>query len=138
MARRSRRLTPEPGKSAFPLQEARRTLEERRARLLRRRAELEDERADLLEDEVLDTADAAVRDDFVDRFDQLEQGEFRELQAIDAALARIESGDYGFCARCGQPIGAGRLRAIPETPLCIRCAEPTAETHAPGEHPSTM
>ncbi len=45
-----------------------------------------------------------------------------ELDRIDAALGRIASGDYGFCARCGDDIGLERLEFDPTTPLCIGCA----------------
>ncbi|HEX6998738.1 MAG TPA: TraR/DksA family transcriptional regulator [Gammaproteobacteria bacterium] len=44
-----------------------------------------------------------------------------ELRAIQAALGRIASGSYGICQSCGRPIGVERLRAIPETPLCVEC-----------------
>ncbi len=36
-----------------------------------------------------------------------------ELQAIDHALSRIESGDYGICEVTGLPIPIERLRALP-------------------------
>lgn len=45
-----------------------------------------------------------------------------ELRAIDAALARIDDGSYGDCARCGNPIAAARLRALPATAVCAACA----------------
>lgn len=41
---------------------------------------------------------------------------------IDAALARLDDGTYGTCARCGQPIGEGRLAARPAASTCVRCA----------------
>lgn len=41
---------------------------------------------------------------------------------IDAALARVEEGTYGTCARCGQPIGEARLAARPAAVFCVRCA----------------
>ena len=43
-------------------------------------------------------------------------------ESVDAALARIASGSYGLCLRCGEPIGFGRLEARPEAELCIVCA----------------
>lgn len=46
-----------------------------------------------------------------------------ELRRLAAALQRIETGDYGFCAACDEPIATGRLDADPSTPLCIDCAE---------------
>ena len=45
-----------------------------------------------------------------------------ELQRIDAALARIDAGDYGYCVRCDEPIEPGRLKIDPATPTCVACA----------------
>lgn len=41
---------------------------------------------------------------------------------IAAALDRIESGTYGLCERCGEPIDPRRLEVAPESVLCIACA----------------
>lgn len=45
------------------------------------------------------------------------------LQSIDAALVRIDDGDYGKCANCGQPIQEKRLEAVPWARHCIRCQD---------------
>lgn len=45
-----------------------------------------------------------------------------EIGAIDRALARIASGDYGRCEECGHPIPVGRLRALPSAAICAPCA----------------
>ena len=45
------------------------------------------------------------------------------LQTIDAALDRIDGGDYGMCQECGEEIGEKRLTAIPWADLCIKCQE---------------
>lgn len=45
------------------------------------------------------------------------------LDDIEAALARMDSGSYGACARCAAPIPVERLLAIPQAPLCMRCQE---------------
>jgi len=47
----------------------------------------------------------------------------RELTQIDAALARIGSGDYFTCSECGEAIPEQRLELLPFTTLCINCAE---------------
>jgi DnaK suppressor protein len=44
-----------------------------------------------------------------------------QLELVDAALARIEAGTFGTCLRCGQPIAAGRLEALPWAAHCIAC-----------------
>lgn len=41
------------------------------------------------------------------------------LDAIDAALARIEDGTYGTCTECGREIAPERLEAHPWASLCI-------------------
>jgi len=41
------------------------------------------------------------------------------LLEVDAALARIEAGTYGFCRICGTAIEDARLHANPAAPTCI-------------------
>ena len=48
-----------------------------------------------------------------------------ELMLIDAALARMDAGVFGFCVDCGEPISAERLEALP---FALRCEE-DAERH---------
>ena len=48
---------------------------------------------------------------------------YRQLTLIEDALQRIESGEYGLCLSCGEPIGQKRLRAIPWAECCIECQE---------------
>ena len=43
------------------------------------------------------------------------------LELVDAALARLDAGDYGTCVRCGRPIAPARLDALPWAAHCIRC-----------------
>jgi RNA polymerase-binding transcription factor DksA len=45
------------------------------------------------------------------------------LNAIDAALQRMEVGAYGKCAICGKEIAVDRLEIFPETPFCFADAE---------------
>jgi DnaK suppressor protein len=40
---------------------------------------------------------------------------------VEAALARIEAGEYGECQSCGEEINLRRLAAQPEAPLCLDC-----------------
>src|ERR1700687_5463369 len=40
------------------------------------------------------------------------------LARIDAALVRLDAGDYGSCASCGGEISETRLRALP---FAVRC-----------------
>jgi len=49
--------------------------------------------------------------------------ESRELQEIDAALARIGDGSFGNCCDCGNDIDHARLKASPEARRCLPCQE---------------
>ena len=42
------------------------------------------------------------------------------LQQIAVALAD-EQDEYGWCKKCGEPIGFKRLKARPESPCCVSC-----------------
>ena len=41
---------------------------------------------------------------------------------ILAALMRVETGEFGYCQNCGEPISEGRLKLDPTLPNCIGCA----------------
>lgn len=45
------------------------------------------------------------------------------ISKIDAALRRIETGDYGYCEETGEPIGLKRLEARPIATLSIEAQE---------------
>jgi DnaK suppressor protein len=40
---------------------------------------------------------------------------------VEAALARIDDGEYGECLGCGEEIDPRRLEAQPEAALCVAC-----------------
>jgi len=42
--------------------------------------------------------------------------------ATDAALRRLDNGDYGRCQSCGEPIATARLDALPSVATCIACS----------------
>ncbi|MDQ3646695.1 MAG: TraR/DksA C4-type zinc finger protein, partial [Actinomycetota bacterium] len=54
--------------------------------------------------------DLSIRNNIRDLIDQ-----------ISRAIARIDGGSYGSCERCGQPIDAARLKALPHALLCMDC-----------------
>ena len=45
------------------------------------------------------------------------------INKIDKALARIDEGDYGYCAETGEEIGLARLEARPIATLCLDAQE---------------
>ena len=44
-----------------------------------------------------------------------------DLRRVEAAVRRVEAGEYGYCARCGEAIGLHRLEADPSAALCQAC-----------------
>jgi RNA polymerase-binding transcription factor DksA len=45
------------------------------------------------------------------------------LEQVQAALQRLDNGTYGFCQRCGKPIDARRLEALPYAEYDLECQE---------------
>ena len=43
------------------------------------------------------------------------------IKKIDETIAKIDSGEYGYCDSCGIEIGLKRLEARPTATLCIDC-----------------
>ena len=47
----------------------------------------------------------------------------RTLRAIETALQRLGTGEFGACPDCGSRIPNARLRALPFAALCLACQE---------------
>lgn len=45
------------------------------------------------------------------------------LSRLERALKMIEHPEFGLCRECEEPIPFARLKAIPETDLCVQCSE---------------
>ena len=45
-----------------------------------------------------------------------------ELRRVEAALQRVEEGEYGYCVECGEAIDPKRLEIDPAAPRCRDCA----------------
>jgi RNA polymerase-binding transcription factor DksA len=55
-----------------------------------------------------------------------------ELREIEAALARVKSGDYGLCTDCGTPLPLAWLGAQPQIERCILCETSHARPRPTG------
>ena len=53
----------------------------------------------------------------------LKQTDTKLLRAIDEALHRVETGNFGICMDCDEPIANFRLDAVPWTRTCIDCKQ---------------
>lgn len=51
----------------------------------------------------------------------LEKQLTESLAEVEHALKKYESGTYGICDRCGQPIEPARLEALPHANSCVTC-----------------
>lgn len=93
-------------------------LEGRLASLLRRVGTIE---GDLKQVHDRDSEERAIElenDEVLEGLDEMTLGEIRQIRA---ALRHIESGSYGTCSTCGEPIGSERLAAVPSATTCVRC-----------------
>lgn len=44
------------------------------------------------------------------------------LARLEMALQRVEDSEFGICENCGEDIALKRLKALPESTLCVHCA----------------
>ncbi len=73
--------------------------------------------------EVGDEVDRASRE-AAQALDLRTRDRYRKLHSkIDAALARIDDGSYGWCEETGEPIGLARLEARPVATLSVEAQE---------------
>ena len=49
--------------------------------------------------------------------------DYAQLRLVEEALDRLDSGDYGTCLSCEEPIPAKRLRVLPWARYCVTCQE---------------
>jgi len=51
-----------------------------------------------------------------------ERRRHEEVRRVEAAIKRIDEGEYGYCIACGEEIAAKRLEVDPTVATCIVCA----------------
>ena len=100
-----------------------------RGRLVNQRLELLDNAMESVinlhgdSDAVADPVDRATLEEEHALEMRVRDRERKLLKKIDAALARIDSGDYGYCLETGDPIGIPRLLARPHAEYSIEAQE---------------
>ena len=55
------------------------------------------------------------------------------LREVSDALHRVDTGQYGICLECEEPISPKRLEAVPWARYCVACQESIAARIADGE-----
>ena len=69
-----------------------------------------------------DSAERAKEMEDMEVVDALGNETTEKISRINAALRRLDAGEYGSCAACGNPIQAKRLETFPYAEHCIDCA----------------
>jgi len=108
--------------AAAPL-DARQALSLRRATLAREIEAGVAKRSAARDGNVPDTAEIAADDVAHDVGLAEVDRDVTELEAIDSALGRLESGSYGRCVDCGAAIESARLAKNPEVARCVPCQQ---------------
>lgn len=115
-------MTPSKGQlDADRTGEFRGRLLEARRRLLRTVAVTDDELASLSAPEPGALIEDSARGAIADLLGRLEGRERHELDEIQAAQARLETGSFGVCEDCGGAIPLPRLRVVPWARHCVGC-----------------
>jgi len=69
-----------------------------------------------------DWEDNAIEHEEDETLEALGNAAKKEIMMLDAALKRIDAGEYGLCVACGNDISEERLDLLPATPFCRNCA----------------
>ena len=101
--------------------EFRQILRNARGQLLRRVSVTEDEMQGLADHEPGTLEEDSARAVMADLLERIDGHERHELDEIQAARARLETGAFGVCETCGSAIHVSRLRAVPWTRRCLAC-----------------
>ncbi len=106
------------------------------ARQHRLHAELQDEKS-MPERTQSDSQDSEIS--YISGLDhQVDEGvnvqHILELRDIEAALQRIQAGQYGVCQDCGASIDINRLTAYPTARRCIDCKQAFEQASAKGRN----
>ena len=109
-----------------PHEEIRKKLFIQRRDLFRQVAQTEEELLWLETDVESEVEERGQEERMVQWLDRMDARMKAQIEAIDRALVKLETGQYGKCEACGKDIPQPRLEALPATGCCLSCAE-TAE-----------
>ena len=101
----------------------RQKLLQRRDTLIRRMQEIAEEQQHVNGPLSQDFAEQATEREHEEVLDALGEAGRLELSQINRTLERIDDGEYGICADCGESIAEARLQILPNSEYCVSCAE---------------
>lgn len=70
-----------------------------------------------------DFAEQATERENDDVLEEIARETQQSISHLKAALQRLDDGSYGACGHCGNAIAPARLDVLPETTLCVNCAD---------------
>ncbi len=101
----------------------RRKLLTQRRDLFRQAAQTEEELLWFQSDIESEVEERGQEESMVRLLDRLDGRAKSEIEAIDRALFKLGTAQYGRCERCGKAIPPSRLEAVPATAMCIVCEQ---------------
>lgn len=104
-------------------EDIRKTLLAQRRNLFRQVAQSEEELRWFESDIESEVEERGQEESMVRLLDRLDGRAKAEIEAIDQALVRFDSGQYGRCQVCGKDIPQSRLEALPAASRCIVCEQ---------------
>lgn len=111
------------------LVEIREELEAKKKELVRRQRDTYQEIIDVRDSDagIHDSIDTTMLEQTTSTMLNLKERELKKLREINAALARIDEGEYGYCVETGEPIPEARLRVNPLARLTIEAQKDLEE-----------
>ena len=103
------------------MEQARQNLLKMRREILREVMASQQAGNELGQDGVGDIGDISSNTYTRDVLMNLGEAQRQKIRDIDAALERIEEGEYGECLRCGEEISPRRLEVRPFSRYCVEC-----------------
>ena len=100
-------------------QQLRATLQQKLTHLQQRLGKIEQ---DLRQAPDPDSEERAISRENDEVLERLDNSAREELQLLQEAIRRIDTGVYRVCSKCGEHIAPQRLEALPYTTTCISCA----------------
>ena len=107
----------------------------RRREILKQVAHLEAEQEEL-DRRFIEPIDTAQKEDVTWLLHKLDERGKEEIEEIDLAIDKLQSGSYGRCELCGKTIGIKRLMVVPATRMCRKCAQKYEQAQKLRQHPA--
>ena len=107
----------------LPVDDIRKKLLAQRRDLFRQVAQTEDELLWLETDVESEVEERGQEESMVRLLDRLDGRAKAEIEAIDRALVKLGTEQYGRCEQCGKAIPQSRLEALPSAAMCMACAQ---------------